>query len=1205
MANYRSVSFHDLCRVCTAHAEQRIYIFSADGKSRNLCSKIADCLSLLVDEKDRLPKVVCTTCIDQLEEIYKFRNTCKNSQNMLNDCLKQATQHNGGKVYIKDAIAVNSGKSLSVIDNVNVANARRNGHNQSVSDKKIPQFPVATCQALPQQNSSNKATISNNNNDILNTIMQSIGIQQVVDSSQAEKPLMQEYTITMDSKGALKAEQLQYKSENLPVSQSLLNVQTQQQKQGSSVDSDHKTLAEFLKLKPNIKVTPIGKNNAKKIEELQPQQQDQQLQVLQQSQQLQFQPSQLQQIIQQQEQHVQVQQQNQLVTQPATSAATIQLQQLQQQLQQFQFQQQLQQQLQQITSQLQPHQTITFSAPSTPSDENSPSKNKKPKLNFVLTSPTSQTLTATLPQLAMTASGQQPQIQLQLQTPPAQPQAAAATILSNLAPLLQQQQQPQPANNSANILQTPTAATTLMSSPNKCYLPITIKDENSDQQIVAHIDAKNFMLPTTYQLQMKLQPQIATVDGQPIMQLTPTSIPATLQLATSGLNNQAFQAIAGSNVLQSLPAAMQSQQQQQVQQATLLQQTAMKPMAQVTSQQIIRTGANNSCTNDAATSTNDQTEDFVPNNLDSGTQLSKQFDQKIIKQQKYRLTQQVGTGAIEITPTTNFTQQIMQQVQQQQQRQQLHQQEQQKQQQQMQHKQRQQQLQQQQQQAQQKQRQQQQDQQLVQQKPLQEVATSLAAQQHGGITVHRITNKSTMKPQQQQQQQPPILQQQQQQQQQSVPNALMQTKIPMLQKKDVTISRISSTAQTQEQQQQQQQALLKLLPTTTLDVKPKKAAVTAIQIQQQLSQLQAPQQESQSQNATSSQNTTRKPGKPLSTTPQQQQQQPELLNTSCDIPTITVASQQQQPVINTIETDDAKSKPDNVVAYGIGPNGLECSQCGRVFKKKEHLTQHIKLHAGLRPFKCKEEQCGKAFSRKEHLMRHEISHSGRKLFSCDICHKPFSRKDNLNKHKKIHTQNSNVYNCEICNKQFAVRAYYEEHKQLHEGSESAGIADTNLKDEKTTNTQNTTNASTDLGNTQEVSGLQQEAQLEQQQQQPQQQPLSQSTMAVMPPSLMSTNQPQIQIVQHQGGNPQFQQSQPQQQHIMQLQLPTVVSTQDLAGNTITITQSHDPTLKATIGGHDATVLNLPSTLANLMQLSHAQFVNPATGQIMGHIKIEK
>ncbi|XP_031620758.1 transcription factor Sp3 isoform X2 [Contarinia nasturtii] len=81
-----------------------------------------------------------------------------------------------------------------------------------------------------------------------------------------------------------------------------------------------------------------------------------------------------------------------------------------------------------------------------------------------------------------------------------------------------------------------------------------------------------------------------------------------------------------------------------------------------------------------------------------------------------------------------------------------------------------------------------------------------------------------------------------------------------------------------------------------------------------------------------------------------------------------------------------------------------CDVCEKVFKRKEHLAQHVKLHLGLRPFKCEEPNCNKAFSRKEHLMRHCVSHTGKKQFDCDICHKLFSRKDNLNKHKKSHEQ---------------------------------------------------------------------------------------------------------------------------------------------------------------------------------------------------------
>lgn len=77
-----------------------------------------------------------------------------------------------------------------------------------------------------------------------------------------------------------------------------------------------------------------------------------------------------------------------------------------------------------------------------------------------------------------------------------------------------------------------------------------------------------------------------------------------------------------------------------------------------------------------------------------------------------------------------------------------------------------------------------------------------------------------------------------------------------------------------------------------------------------------------------------------------------------------------------------------------------CTVCDKIFKRKEHLAQHMKLHLGLRPFKCDEANCNKSFSRKEHLMRHVVSHTGKKMFNCEYCKKLFSRKDNLNKHKR-------------------------------------------------------------------------------------------------------------------------------------------------------------------------------------------------------------
>lgn len=72
-----------------------------------------------------------------------------------------------------------------------------------------------------------------------------------------------------------------------------------------------------------------------------------------------------------------------------------------------------------------------------------------------------------------------------------------------------------------------------LSSGNKCFLPITVKDgSNNDQQIMAQIDTKNLVLPGTY-LQMKVDPQqITTVDGQQVVQLTSSAnLPTSISLA--------------------------------------------------------------------------------------------------------------------------------------------------------------------------------------------------------------------------------------------------------------------------------------------------------------------------------------------------------------------------------------------------------------------------------------------------------------------------------------------------------------------------------------------------------------------------------------------------------------------------------------------------------------------------------------------------
>lgn len=410
-----------------------------------------------------------------------------------------------------------------------------------------------------------------------------------------------------------------------------------------------------------------------------------------------------------------------------------------------------------------------------------------------------------------------------------------------------------------------------------------------------------------------MQPQIATVDGQPIMQLTPTSIPATLQLTPQTLSGQPFQDVLSSH----------QSHQQQLQFQPMLHQPEQIP--QIISASNI--GSFGSIGIDAATSTNDQDNDedgylkmntntyqHPQNNLQqnkfnhqnlsasttSSTKIIQRSKMKFVKNQPNNSNQQQSQlNAQQATLQKPFAQQ----------------------------------------------------QQQPQQQPLQK--SPPATQQHGGITVQRIVTK---------------------------PNQTgSSVRLPVFNKQNITINRVTPSTS-----QQTNQNSVQVLPTLQ-------------------SQNKQQQQSSQKKMVPTKTQLKTQPGRPVgNTTAAKTNATPVTLSTTitpASKTAVTVASSKSQNQVNATPTSKQSSQPA-VPIPEPGPTGLDCSQCGRVFKKKEHLTQHAKLHTGHRPFKCNEVGCSKTFSRKEHLMRHIISHTGKKMFSCDLCHKLFSRKDNLNKHRR-------------------------------------------------------------------------------------------------------------------------------------------------------------------------------------------------------------
>ncbi|KAM8704165.1 hypothetical protein ACLKA7_008718 [Drosophila subpalustris] len=1001
MSNVRCINFLDLCRICTTSSEQKINIYSPDGRAKNLSQKIAECLPVQIDEKDRLPKVVCAQCVHQVEQMYEMRNISKNSQTILSNWLNHRTLQTDDKVFIKDAIN-DAGKSLNVVG------------------------PAPSNSSQP--------------NDLLSSIIQAVGMQV------QQQPLQQQqqYTITVDSHVPAQPQPLPHSH---PPAQSDIKSEKQN------------TLEEFIRLKPDIKITPLGKRDhvqssagSSSMANIKQQQQPHQ---------------------QQQQHQPQQQLPTQTLTAVAAPAAQIQLQ--PQQLNELNVllqQQALLQQLQQLQAQTQ------FS-----SSADDGSADKKPKLNFVLSSPAAAPQFAGSLQQFGGISGAQPQIQLQL--------LPGGGGSGNNAAAAQQTQQ----FNAAALLSSLTGTQVVggngaanMLSPNKCFLPITIRDENSDQQIVAHIDTKNLVLPTTYQVQMKLQPQLATADGQPIMQLTPTSIPATLQLTPQTLGNAtSFQSASTTQQNQFLVPQPQQQHQQHQPQQQPQQQQQHQPQqqqpppqqqqhhqqqqlppttAQVTSQQIIRSPRTNPI-NPQLIIRNVSSEPSTPTS--SSVDASVKFKtpsprQQPQKQVKYKTTPPsvapIGGVAAASNNTGNaeFSKRVT----------------------------------------------------MTKQQPPTAPSNVAALQRlSSNTTITKLT-----KPQQ----------------------SGTSNKLPVLNKQNITISRISTQATPKPESKpapvpaaapvaaqipsapKPQQLAPPALAMQQLPQPVTTNVVTSIANQRKINRKPPEQQPHQrSKIARPQQQILPVPAQQTTTPPQQQQQQ-------------------QQQAANTLSSETPAATP---------ANALTCPTCRREFKKKEHLTQHVKLHAGLRPFKCTEDGCDKAFSRKEHLSRHLISHSGQKMFTCEECKKPFSRKDNLNKHKRTHTAQpgeTRLHSCEICNKNFASKQHYEKHREMHKKSRLDNAAPT----------------------TQPAEGGHPAAKAQEMYE-------VKSATTATPQTQTQTQPAQSQM--------QIQQQQPQIMHV------------DLDGSTITITQASDS--------------NMQTSLANFVQLGFSQFQNSSGPANQLVCKLEK
>ena len=107
-----------------------------------------------------------------------------------------------------------------------------------------------------------------------------------------------------------------------------------------------------------------------------------------------------------------------------------------------------------------------------------------------------------------------------------------------------------------------------------------------------------------------------------------------------------------------------------------------------------------------------------------------------------------------------------------------------------------------------------------------------------------------------------------------------------------------------------------------------------------------------------------------------------------------------------------------------------CVECGKIFKNIRTLSQHRKIHTGLRPYKC--QICGKSFVRKDVMLEHFRAHDpSSALYVCQVCGKTFARRFSLQTHMMHHAPHKK-YACTVCQKLFFTRSNLKEHEEIHQ-----------------------------------------------------------------------------------------------------------------------------------------------------------------------------
>ena len=150
-----------------------------------------------------------------------------------------------------------------------------------------------------------------------------------------------------------------------------------------------------------------------------------------------------------------------------------------------------------------------------------------------------------------------------------------------------------------------------------------------------------------------------------------------------------------------------------------------------------------------------------------------------------------------------------------------------------------------------------------------------------------------------------------------------------------------------------------------------------------------------------------------------------------------VSSQESGTANETSATLQPKTESKELtdLATLAADKNLVCKICGRAFRRRMNLRNHIEIHLNQRRFKCL--VCGKGFNTSSLLCYHKKSAHGlgnpvkrEKIYPCKFCGKKFSKQYYVRVHTKGHL-NKKEYKCTLCGKEFNTRNNLNVHRISH------------------------------------------------------------------------------------------------------------------------------------------------------------------------------